>query len=53
MYPYREYFKAKVYTIWAHGPLGKVLSLHLDWGDTGFRSTTKPETTTPLTCRAP
>ena len=22
MYPYREYFEAKVYTIWAHGPLG-------------------------------
>ena len=21
---YREYFKAKVYTIWVHGPLGKV-----------------------------
>ena len=22
MYLYREYFKAKVYTIWVHGPLG-------------------------------
>ena len=22
MFRYREYFKAKVYTIWAHGPLG-------------------------------
>ena len=22
MYPYREYFKAKVYTIGVHGPLG-------------------------------
>ena len=22
MYRYREYFKAKVYTIWVHGPLG-------------------------------
>ena len=24
MYLYREYFKAKVYTIWVHGPLGLV-----------------------------
>ena len=23
--PVREYFKAKVYTIWAHGALGKYL----------------------------
>ena len=23
MYLYREYFKAKVYTIWVHGPLGR------------------------------
>ena len=22
MYLYREYFKAKVYTVWVHGPLG-------------------------------
>ena len=22
-YLFRDYFKAKVYTIWAHGPLGK------------------------------
>ena len=25
MYLYREYFKAKVYTIWVHGPLGYLL----------------------------
>ena len=25
MYLYREYFKAKVYTIWAHGPLALCL----------------------------
>ena len=24
MYLYREYFKAKVYTIWVHGPLGRL-----------------------------
>ena len=24
-YLYREYFKAKVYTIWVHGPLGNVV----------------------------
>ena len=28
MYLYREYFKAKVYTIWVHGPLG--LYRHMD-----------------------
>ena len=27
MYLYREYFKAKVYTIWVHGPLGEVMQV--------------------------
>ena len=27
MYRYREYFRAKVYTFWVHGPLGLKLSL--------------------------
>ena len=26
MYLYRDYFKAKVYSIWVHGPLGNPLS---------------------------
>ena len=26
-YPYRDYFKAKVYTIWVHGPSGEGSSL--------------------------
>ena len=27
MYLYRDYFKAKVYTIWAHGPLEYILKV--------------------------
>ena len=33
MYLYRDYFKAKVQTIWAHGPLGYSLMTHSDLGD--------------------
>ena len=34
MYLYREYFKAKVYTIWAHEPLGmyNILNFIQLWG---------------------
>ena len=37
MYLYREYFKANVYTIWVHGPLGnpidtyKALLFYIRW----------------------
>ena len=41
-YLYRDYFKAKVCTIWAHGPLGKALELGLKRGaealGLGFRA---------------
>ena len=32
MYLYRDYFKAKVQTIWVHGPLGYSLMTHSDLG---------------------